>query len=147
MAIIRWGVPSSYDEMDRLRQEVDRIFDQYSTGTEPLFSRAYPAVNITEDGDNYYVRAEIPGVSPEALEISVVEGRLLIKGDRKVGTADQGTSYHRREREGGFFRRTIGLPARVNAEKVLANVKNGVLVVALPKAEDAKPRKISVKTA
>ena len=147
MAIIRWQAPGDvFGELDRLRQEVDRLFEGYSTGTEPLFSRAYPAVNITEDGDHFYVRGELPGVRPEDIEVSVVEGRLLISGERKLGAEEKGAYYHRREREGGTFRRTLALPAKVDGEKVSARVKNGVFVITLPKAQEVKPRKITVKT-
>jgi HSP20 family protein len=145
MAIIRWQSPGSLDELDRLRHEVDQLFNDFSVGTEPLFSRAYPAVNVTQDGDTFYVRAEIPGVKREDLEISVVEGRLLLGGERKIDTGDKGINYHRRERDGGFFRRTIALPAKVEPDKVSATVKNGVLVIALPKSEETKARKITVK--
>ena len=146
MAIIRWQVPSSpFDEVDRLRREVDRVFNQFTAGTEPFFSRAYPAVNITEDGNNVYVRGELPGVKSEDLDISVVEGRLIIRGERKLGTEEKEANYHRREREGGFFRRIIALPARVTSEKVAAKIKNGVFTITLPKAEETKPRKIAVK--
>jgi len=146
MAIVRWQSPNTFDELERLRHEVDRLFTDFSEGSEPLFSRAYPAVNVTEDGENFYVRAEVPGVQSEDLEISVVEGRLLIGGERKVGTGDKEANYYRRERDGGFFKRTIGLPVRVNPAKVSASVKNGVLIVTLPKSEETKPRKIAVKT-
>ncbi len=145
MAIIRWQTP--LEEMDRLRREVDRVFGEFTAGGEPFASRTYPGVNITEDTDHYYVRGELPGVQAEDLDISVVEGRLLIRGERKLGTEDKGANYHRREREGGFFRRIIALPAKVNSEKVSAAIKNGVFTITLPKAEETKPRKIAVKTA
>ncbi len=145
MAIIRWQVPSPLEEVDRLRREVDRVFNQFTPGTEPFFSRAYPAVNITEDGNNFYVRGELPGVKAEDLDISVVEGRLIIRGERKLGTEEKESNYHRREREGGFFRRIIALPAKISSEKVAAKIKNGVFTITLPKAEETKPRKIAVK--
>jgi HSP20 family protein len=85
-------------------------------------------------------------VKPESLDISVVEGRLQIRGERKIDVEEQKTSYHRREREGGFFRRTIALPTRVYPGKVSASMKNGVLTITLPKSEEVKPRKITVKT-
>jgi HSP20 family protein len=144
MAIVQWQPAGS--ERDRLRQEVDRLFNFFLPGTEAFFSRVYPAVNLTEDGDNFYVRAELPGVKPENLDISVVEGRLLVRGERKVQAENPEANYHRREREAGFFRRTITLPSRVSQEKVSASMKNGVLTITLPKAEEAKPRKIAVKT-
>lgn len=147
MAIIRWQSPSSmFDEVDRLKHGLDRLFTEFSAEREPFFSHAYPAVNITEDGDNYYVRGELPGLKPEDLDFSVVEGRLIVRGQRKLGPEDEAASYHRREREGGFFRRTIALPARVDAARVSAKLKDGVFTITLPKAEEAKPRKITVKT-
>jgi HSP20 family protein len=145
MAIIRWQMP--FDNMDRLHREVDRLFPEFTAGGEPFTSRTYPAVNLTEDTDHYYVRGELPGVKSEDLEISVVEGRLLIRGERKLDTEDKTANYHRREREGGYFRRIIALPARVNPDKVSAAIKNGVFTITLPKAEEAKPRKIAVKMA
>ena len=147
MAIIRWQQnPGTVSEFDRLRQEVDRLFNGFSTGSEPFFSRVYPALNVSEDTDALYVRAELPGVKADSLEVSVVEGRLLIKGERKIAVEEEKTGYHRREREAGIFRRTLTLPSQVNAGKVYASLKNGVLTIVLPKAEEAKPRKIAVKT-
>ena len=147
MAIIRWQPPASpFEELNRMRQEMDRLFRDFSGGTEPFFSRAFPAVNITEDAENFYVRGELPGIKAEDLDVSVVEGALLIRGERKLATEDKQANYHRREREAGFFRRMIALPARVDSAKVSAKVKNGVFTITLPKAEEAKPRKISVKT-
>ena len=148
MAIIRWQPdPRGVSEFDRLRQEVDQLFNSFSTGTTPFFSRVYPALNVAEDADNLYVRAELPGVKPDSLDISVVEGRLLVKGEKKIETEDQKKGYHRREREAGIFRRTITLPSRVDPSKVAAAMKNGILTITLPKAEEAKPRKITVKPA
>ena len=146
MAIIRWQPASPFEELNRMRQEMDRLFRDYSGGTEPFFSRAFPAVNITEDAENFYVRGELPGIKADDLDVSVVEGGLLIRGERKLATEDKQANYHRREREAGFFRRMIALPARVDSAKVSAKVKNGVFTITLPKAEEAKPRKISVKT-
>ncbi len=145
MAIVRWQNPSGGSEFDRLRQQVDHLFNTFSTGAEPFFSRVYPALNVTEDANALYVRAELPGVRPESLDISVVEGRLLIKGERKIEAEEEKAGYHRKEREAGVFRRTISLPIRVDSGKVSAAMKNGILTVTLPKAEEAKPRKIAVK--
>src|SRR4030042_4532231 len=147
MAIVRWGSnPDEISDFDRLRQEVNLLCNFFCPGPEPFASRVYPALNLTDDGNNFYVRAELPGVNPESLDISVVEGQLLLRGERKIEPEEQKAGYHRREREAGFFRRTIALPARVDPEKVSAGMKNGVLTVTLPRAEEAKPRKISVKT-
>ena len=144
MAIVRLqSNPDEGSELNRLRQEV---FNLFSPGADPFFSRVYPAINLTEGGDNLYVRAELPGVNPESLDISVIEGKLIIRGERKIEEEDQKTSYHRREREAGIFRRTISLPMKVDSGKVSASIKNGVLTITLPKSEEAIPRRITVKT-
>jgi len=147
MAIVRWeSNPDERSEFSRLHQEVNRLFNLFAPGTDPFLSRVYPAVNLTEEGNNLYVRAELPGVNPESLDISVVEGKLMISGERKIEAEDEKAGYHRREREAGFFRRTIVLPLRVDSGKVSASIKNGILTVTLPKLEEAIPRKIAVKT-
>jgi len=147
MAIVRvQSNPDEGTEFNRLRQEVNQLFNLFSPGSDPFSSRVYPAINLTEEGNSFLVRAELPGVNPESLDISVVEGKLVIRGERKIEVEDQKTSYHRREREAGFFRRTIALPMKVDSGKVSASLKNGVLTITLPKSEDAMPRKITVKT-
>ena len=143
MAMVRWQ-HGDLPEIDRLRQEMNRLTGLFSAEREPFFSRVYPALNITEEGDTFYVRAELPGVKTESLDISVVEGRLVIRGERKIEPEGKQTNYHRKEREAGFFRRTIMLPAKVASDRVSATMKNGVLTIALPKSEEAKPRKIDV---
>ncbi len=145
MAIVRWQ-PGESSEFDRLRQEMDRLTNLLSWGPEPFFSRVYPALNMTEEGDNFLVRAELPGVKGEDLDISVVEGRLVIRGERKIGAEGKDTNYHRKEREAGFFRRTITLPTKVAADKVSAAMRNGILTVTLPKSEETRPRRIAVKS-
>jgi len=85
-------------------------------------------------------------VSPENLDISVVEGHLQLRGERKTDFEEQNLSYHRREREGVVFRRAIPLPGKIDADKVSANMNNGVLTITLPKSEESKPKKITVKT-
>lgn len=142
MALLTWTNPDT--EYDRLRQEVERVFNLFSPSAEGFTSRAYPGLNISEEGDHYYVRAELPGLKPEDLEVSVVEGRLVLRGERKIDAEEKNASYHRRERDGGFFRRTIALPAKVEADRVTADLRNGVLKITLPKAPEAKPRRIAV---
>jgi len=147
MAIVRWESNSDdRSEFNRLHQQVNRLFNLFAPGTDPFLSRVYPAVNLTEEDNNLYIRAELPGVNPESLDISVVEGKLLISGERKIEVEDEKTGYHRKEREAGFFRRTIVLPLKVDSGKVSASMKNGILTVSLPKSEEVIPRKITVKT-
>ena len=96
MAIVRLqSNPDEGSEFNRLRQEVNQLVNLFSPGAEPFFSRVYPAINLTEEGDHFYVRAELPGVNPESLDISVIEGKLMIRGERKIEEEDQKKSYHR----------------------------------------------------
>lgn len=107
--------------------------------------RAFPALNVWEDDDHLFVEAEIPGVKMDDLEISVFEGELTIKGQRKVDE-EEGTTWHRQERGTGAFGRVMRLPFEVDVDHVKAELAAGVLTIELPKAAKAKPRKIEVRT-
>ncbi len=105
----------------------------------------YPALNLWEDEGHLYVEAELPGLELSDLEMYVTaQNQLTIKGERKAPAMESST-WHRQERGHGSFSRMIDLPGDVNADKVSAEFKHGVLTVTLPKAEKAKPRRISVK--
>ena len=102
-------------------------------------------MNMWEDGDNFVVEAEIPGMELDDIEIFVDGGdQFTVKGERKSPDAETGT-WHRQERGFGSFKRTVTLPANVDSERVEAVLKNGVLTISLPKPEAVKPRKIKVK--
>jgi HSP20 family protein len=126
---------------------MDKLFDAV-TGRKGTAANVgvFPALNVSEDENNLYVRAELPGVAPENLAITTKENNLIIKGERKIAAEGEKVSYHRREREAGTFRRIISLPTRVDADNVTAASKNGVLTVTLPKAVEAKPRQIEVQS-
>jgi len=109
-------------------------------------SSVFPPMNITQDNDNYYVRAEVPGVVAKDLEVSALGRRLTITGKREIPKENDKVSYHRKERAGGEFSRTVTLPTDIDAAKVSAECKSGILNVTLPKSETAKPRQISVKS-
>jgi HSP20 family protein len=104
-----------------------------------------PLINLTEGKDNYYVRAELPGVKGDELDIQVTANNLAISGERKIAAEEEGARYHRREREAGTFSRMIGLPGEVDTDKVDAKLVNGILTVVISKAEIAKPKQITVK--
>jgi HSP20 family protein len=126
---------------------MDRVHDSVfgRRGVAPSVG-VFPALNISEDHDSLYVRAELPGIAPDELEISTKENSLIILGERKILAEGEKVSYHRKERESGRFRRIVALPAPVDAEKVTAQCKDGILTVTLPKAAEAKPRQIEVKS-
>jgi HSP20 family protein len=124
-----------------------RLFDAVGgNASGELGSGVFPPVNVTEDKDNYYVRAEVPGINAKDLEISALGRRVSISGKREIAKENDKASYHRKERAEGEFSRTVTLPADCDASRVNAQCKAGVLTVTLPKAEAAKPRQIVVKS-
>ena len=152
MAVVRWKPGlfgwhrDPFAEMDRLRREMDRVFGSVSARRGISHSAGvFPALNVSEDENSFYVRAELPGVVPEDIEITTKDNNLILKGERRIAAEGERVSYHRREREAGTFRRIISLPTQVDVSKVTAVCKNGVLTVTLPKTSEAKPRQIEVK--
>ena len=111
----------------------------------PPLPLVFPPVNVTEDNHNYFVRAELPGIKAEELNISVTGKNLTISGERKIASEGDDVRYHRREREAGSFNRIIALPRDVEVDNVEAGLEDGVLTVTIPKAEEAKPKQITVK--
>lgn len=105
----------------------------------------FPATNVWVSDNNAVVTTEIPGIDPNALEISVVKHSLTLRGTRQAEDIKEGESYHRRERWNGQFTKTIELPFAVESDKVEARFSKGILYISLPRAEADRPRKISVK--
>jgi len=141
----RYAVPTVWNEMERLQRDMNRLFKDVSGRAGRAAS--YPAMNVWTGDDTAIVSAEVPGVAPEDIEISIVGESLTLSGDRKPDDIGEGVKYHRRERGCGTFSRTIELPFRVDADDVEARFRNGVLAIHLPRAAADKPRKITVKTA
>jgi HSP20 family protein len=135
-------------ELEHLQRRMDRLF-QSGFGLEraPWRVGVYPLVNISEDRDHVYVRAELPGVKSEDLDITIQDNSLILRGERKIDTEEKQVNFHRRERESGFFRRVVALPAMMQPDKVDATFKDGILTVKLAKPAAAKPRQIKVKVA
>lgn len=138
-----WRFRNSFEELAQMRRQMDRLFEDGLVPREHQRAGVFPLINLTEDINNFYVRAELPGVKGDALDIQVTAKNLSISGERKI-LAEEGVKYHRRERESGSFSRIIGLPAEVDSDKVEAKLQDGVLTVVVPKAETAKPKQISV---
>lgn len=136
----------SFADLERMRSQMDNLFGRL-TGYMPTEFGAgvFPAMNVTEDKNNLYVRAELPGMKANEIDISATGNSLSIAGERKIAPESEEASYHRRERESGTFHRTITLPDHVDAAEIQANYSNGVLTLTLPKAEVSKPRQITVQ--
>jgi len=128
-----------------MQQEMDRLARGLMGGGLAVERpTVYPPINISEDEDRLYVEAEVPGLAPSDLEISLEGDTLTIKGERKPVAAADKVSYHRRELEYGRFNRAVDLPVRVDADGVEARCVDGILTITLPKAASAKPRRITI---
>lgn len=151
MAVIRWydrpGLFRPGNELERIQGEMNRLFSDFmGKVASPLRVGVFPPVNVSEDAERLYVRAELPGIKPEDIEISVEGDTLTLRGERKPVEAGDNVNYHRREREAGRFRRIITIPNRIDPEAVDASFKNGILTVILPKAAEARPKQIQIKS-
>lgn len=137
-----------FRELEQLKRRLESAF-QGAGGPErhPWRAGVYPLVNISEDRDHLYVRAELPGVSPADLDITIKDNSLVLRGERRIPPAGKDVNYHRRERESGYFRRVVRLPAPVDPNKVEAVCRDGILTVTLAKPEEIKPRRIKVLSA
>lgn len=142
------GLANPFSELERMRRDMDRLSDALfgKAGSRLLTPGAFPAVNITEDKDHYFVRAELPGISAENIDVQVNGRNLSIVGERKIQSEGANVKYHRREREPGKFSRVIGLPSDIDVNKVEAQMNNGILTVTVAKAEAAKPKQITIKS-
>ena len=123
-------------------RDMDTLFR--SALSNPRFTNrhtSYPLINISEDGANIYVRCELPGVELADLEITLLDTSLSIKGERKTRVG----KYYRQERASGVFQRVISLNSPVERDSIEAKLKNGLLEVVLPKAEEVRPRKIAIQ--
>lgn len=135
-----------FRDLLNLQGEMTRLFGRaYGEESEGARSSWAPPIDIYETPDAYRVVAELPGFSPDQVDVTVNEGTLTIKGERKFYDEVNEENFHRVERRFGAFQRLVSLPAQVDADKVDATFDKGVLTVSIPKAEVAKPRRIEIK--
>jgi HSP20 family protein len=146
MDLVPWR---PFREVSRLRSEMDRLWDDYfgpgRRALRPMEEAWLPAVDVSETADKITVKAEIPGMEAKDIEISMVGDTLTIKGEKKAEREEKEENYHMIERSYGSFSRAMKLPGMVDADKVEATYKNGVLIVVLPKKEEVKPKTIEIK--
>lgn len=133
---------------DDFRKEFDSLFRQFfepGNGSSQSWSAMYvPQVNVAETESEYEVKLDLPGMKAEDVNIELHEGHLVISGERKEEHEEEGKTWHRIERSTGSFRRVIPLEATADADKIDATYRDGVLQIVVPKAEEAKPRRIKV---
>lgn len=134
---------SFWDDMGRLRAEMDRLFEPMNRSSLGL-AADFPAVNVWTSTDDALLAAELPGVDPKDIEVTVKHDIVTIKGDRKLPEPEKGQTIVRSERGGGSFSRSFSLPFHVDGDKVEAHYRMGILQLRLPRAEADKPKRIAV---
>jgi HSP20 family protein len=142
------GVWPGFGRLTNFRDEIARLFEApfaELARTSQILSGWTPALDVYEDKDNVYVRAELPGMKREEISLTLHDGSLSISGERKSEDKFKNAEVFRSERFFGRFQRTVTVPTPVQADKVNAQYKDGILTVTLPKAEEAKPKQIEVK--
>jgi HSP20 family protein len=148
-----WDMP--FPAMGSFRPDFDSLFDRFFRGSAlPVTAESNswtnavtPRLDVAETDAAYQVSAELPGVEPADVTVTVTDGRLVIKGEKKAEKEDKGKDWHRIERSYGSFQRAIDLPLTIAEDKVLAEFSKGVLKVTLPKAPSAQAatKKIAIK--
>jgi len=133
-----------WDPFRDFQREVGRLFESLEPLQPWRVLRQFPAVNLYDAGDRYILTAQLPGVSPEDVDLSITGETLTMRGERKRPEGVPDESYRRQERQFGRWTRTVTLPDRVDSAQVSAKFAEGILNVTLPKAESAKPRQISI---
>ncbi|MFZ5451518.1 MAG: Hsp20/alpha crystallin family protein [Thermodesulfobacteriota bacterium] len=144
--IMEW---KPFREVSRLRREMDRLWDDFfgpgRRALRPMEAEWAPAVDVSESADKVEIKAEVPGMEANDIEISLSGDVLTIKGEKKSEREEKKENYHLVERSYGSFSRSLKLPAAVEADKIEASYKQGVLSISCPKKAEAKPKAIEIK--
>jgi HSP20 family protein len=140
--LTRWD---PFQEMLNLRRTVDRLFDNANPDHDWQPSTWGLALDVVENKDDFIVKASVPGINPDDLDISYADDTLTIKGEIKSDNDVKENQYHLRERRYGSFARSITLPTKIKGDAIEASYQNGVINLRLPKAEEVKPKRIAIK--
>jgi HSP20 family protein len=134
------------DPFGELQRELEHMLDSAFGPVGRAFT-LYPPVNVFDGGEAFVVKAEVPGVAPDKVEIHVEDDTLTIRGERAFSEPSKEAAFHRRERGEGRFRRLVRLPGRVAADEAKAEYRDGIVTVTIPKAKEARPRRIQIQAA
>ncbi|HAY21302.1 MAG TPA: molecular chaperone [Desulfobacterales bacterium] len=144
--LVKW---EPFREVSRLRREMDRVFEDFfgprRWGLIPWEGEWTPAMDVAETDEQVVVKAEIPGIEPKEINISLTGDVLTVKGEKKSEREEKKENYHLVERSYGAFSRSVTLPAAVDADKIDAKYEKGVLTITCPKKEAVKPKQIEIK--
>jgi HSP20 family protein len=145
MTIIRWEpareLQSIQSEMNRL---FGTVFDTQAGGGDGGARRWIPAMDLVEEGEQYVLRADLPGVGEDDVSVELEDNVLTVSGERKSEHREQGDGFRRIERSSGSFSRSLTLPEGIDAEQIRARFEQGVLEVRVPKPEQRKPRRVAI---
>lgn len=143
MRLFRWG--NALEAFRDLQQEMDRLLESVNLATDGLrYGQPYPPTNIYDAGAAFLITVELPGLNASDVEISLANGVLTMKGERGANEGVPGDQYRRCERPRGSWERQFALPERVEEEGIRADLRNGILVLKLPKSPSTQPRQIPV---
>jgi HSP20 family protein len=149
--LVPWNRPKE-NQIEQFHKMMSGMFDRYLQkdifwSPDSLFGDGwFPSVDVSESKKDITVKAEMPGMDPKDIDISLEDGILRIKGEKRKEEEERDMNFYRAERAYGYFNRTIGLPAEVDASKVDASYKNGILNIKLKKVKESEPKKIEIKT-
>mgnify|MGYP001247390040 FL=1 len=143
MTVVRWN---PLNDMMNLQREFNRVFSGFDSKRDEDYESAVwsPMVDIVEDEDKYQLSFDLPGMKKEDIRMNFIEGTLKISGERMAMEEKTDSTCHRVERLSGKFYRSFNFPTQVNSDKISARYEDGVLTVTVPKAEEVKPRQISI---
>ena len=146
--LVRYREP--FQELARMRRDMDRLWDSFFED-RPMVRRGdwmgewLPSLDLLETKNEFVIKAEVPGMTPKDIDISLAEGVLTIRGEKKQEKEEKEENYHFVERSYGSFRRSVRLPGEVQSEKIKAAYKDGILRVTLPKTEETKKKEVKIK--
>lgn len=131
-----------FSEMDRLRRDMNGLFNNYGRAGN---TTTYPLLNAYDDKDNIVVTAELPGLTKDQVNITFSDGILSLSGKQEIPVKLKEMAVVRKERSEGDFEKTVRIPTKINQDAISASFCNGILTITLPKAEEAKPKTISIE--
>lgn len=148
----RGGLVSALEMMDELRREMDRVFDGYerSMGIAPFGTLGrgmggWPEVALSDEGERFVLRADMPGVTEQDLEVTFDRGAVTLRA-RREASVPEGFTVHRKERSSFELARTVALPAAIDVDRAEATLRHGALEISLPKAKEAQPRRLAIRS-
>lgn len=132
------------DPFERLQRELDRMLDTFGAAGASA-GGVYPPVNVFDAGEEYVIKAELPGIDPAKVDVDVESETVAFRGERSFDEPNREVAYHRREREQGVFRRVVRIPGRLAGEDARAEYRDGILTIHVPKAKETRPRRVQIQ--